>query len=280
MDSISAGEPMNHPSRRHALRWGSAFAGAAALAGCATPPAAQPPAHFVLVHGAWHASWCWRKLVPLLRAAGHGVTAVDLPARWGSAAELAQATPQHYVDAITQVLQTVPGPVVLVGHSLGGVSISLAAEQMPERIRRLVYLAAFLVPDGKTPGALAAQDKASLIGQAVRRDPSGAASLIDPAQARAVFYQDCSDEDVRAATPLLCPEPAAMSRVQMRLTNERYGRVERAYIECLQDRAISIANQRAMQAALPCQQVLRLDSGHSPFLSQTQALAAHLLRLA
>lgn len=271
---------MPSPTRRGALRLASALAGAAALTGCAAPQRAARPAHFVLVHGAWHGAWCWRKLVPHLRAAGHGVTAVDLPARWGSAAELSQVTAQHYVEAVTQVLQTVPEPVVLVGHSLGGVSISLAAEQLPERVRRLVYLTAFLVPDGKTPRALAAQDKASLIGQAVRRDASGVASVIDPAQARAVFYHDCSDEDVRAATPLLCPEPGAMSRVQMRLSAERYGRVERAYIECLQDRAISIGAQRAMQAALPCREVLRMDAGHSPFLSEPQASAAHLLRLA
>lgn len=65
----------------------------------------------------------------------------------------------------------------------------------------------------------------------------------------------------------------------MRATPERLGRITQAYIECLQDRAISINAQRAMQAALPCNQVATMDTGHSPFTSRPYELAEILLQM-
>ena len=64
------------------------------------------------------------------------------------------------------------------------------------------------------------------------------------------------------------------------MTDERAGSIRRVYVECLRDRAISIARQREMVAARPCEQVLTLDTDHSPFLSRPQELAAHLLTVA
>ncbi|MCC2675841.1 MAG: alpha/beta hydrolase fold protein, partial [Ramlibacter sp.] len=114
----------------------------------------------------------------------------------------------------------------------------------------------------------------------VRRDAATGVSTIDPAFAREVFFQDCSDDDVRMAQQLLSPEPPAIGGTPLALTPERYGRVERVYVECLQDRAISIGAQRAMHAAMPCKRVVTMDTSHSPFLSRPHELAAVLSELA
>jgi pimeloyl-ACP methyl ester carboxylesterase len=147
-------------SRRGVLSGVAASAAAAALGGCATAGATRADrVHFVLVHGAWHGAWCWNKVVPLLREQGHLVTAVDLPGRWQAPARMADIRAADYAETVGQVLRSSPLPVVLVGHSLGGATISLAAEQHPERIRRLVYLTAFLVPPGQAAGRLAMSDR-------------------------------------------------------------------------------------------------------------------------
>lgn len=267
-------------ARRRVLRTGGASIAGATLVACSALPRTAARPHIVLVHGAWHGAWCWAGVAPLLRARGHGVTAIDLPGRWRSPAAQAAITADDYVQAVLQVLRTVPTPAVLVGHSLGGASISLAAEAAPERVHRLVYLTAFLVPPGQTVGALAGADRASRIPSAVRRDAATGSSAIDPARAREVFFHDCTDEDVRMAQQLLSPEPGVMGRTALRLTPERFGSVDRAFIECLQDRAITLDAQRAMQVALPCRQVLALDSSHSPFFSHPGALADLLSQLA
>lgn len=237
----------------------------------------EPKSHFVLVHGAWHGAWCWSSVIPLLRAQGHGVTAVDLPGRWREPSELVGLTADDYVQVVEQVLHSVDGPVVLVGHSLGGATISLAAERVPDRVRRLIYLAAFLVLDGQTVGAIAGTDEHSSLSTLVRRDAG--VSYVNPERANQVLYHDCSEADTRVAHRLLCFEPSVMGQTPMRVTPERFGRIPRAYIECLQDRAISINAQRAMQAALPCNQVATMDTGHSPFISRPYELAEILLQM-
>lgn len=269
---------MNKFGRRGLLSGAAAAVAALTLGGCATRGADR--VHYVLVHGAWHGAWCWSKLVPLLREQGHLVTAVDLPGRWQAPGQLTAIRAADFAATVGQVVQASPFPVVLVGHSLGGATISLAAEQHPERIRRLVYLAAFLVPPGQSVGALAMGDKASRIPKAVRRDAATGVSVIAPEFAREVFYHDCSDDDVRMAVQLLSPEPPAMGGARLQLTPERYGGVERVYVECLQDRAISIGAQRSMQAAMPCRQVVTMDTSHSPFLSRPGELANVLSGLA
>jgi len=251
-------------SRRKVLTIGIAGA-SLALGGCATPR--EPKEHFVLVHGQWHGSWCWRKVVPMLEAQGHRVTALDLPGRGGNVNDLAKLTPADYVAAVTQVLDAAPEPVVLVGHSLGGGTVSLAGEARPDKIKRLVYLTAFLVPPGKSMGSIAASDTQALTSKAVRRDAQTGVSSLDPAFVREVFYQDCSDDDVAFATRMVTAESGAMGRAPIVLTPERYGRIKRTYIECLQDRAISLSVQRSMVAAMPCERVITLNTSHSPFFS-------------
>ncbi|WP_345817609.1 alpha/beta fold hydrolase (plasmid) [Paraburkholderia sp. PREW-6R] len=216
----------------------------------------------------------------MLRAKGHLVTAVDLPARWARPEVAAATTPADFVESVGQVVRASPLPVVLVGHSLGGATISMVAEAYPDKVARLVYVTAFLVPPGETVRYISMSDKASLIPSSIRRDASTRTTTVIPEKAKDVFYADCSDDDVRIALQLLCAEPSTMGEARMLLSEERFGRVERVYVECLQDRAISIGTQRAMHAKLPCRKVFTLDSSHSPFLSNAEQLSDILGSLA
>ncbi|KAL7141312.1 hypothetical protein ABFS83_08G044900 [Erythranthe nasuta] len=109
--------------------------------------------HTVLVHGACHGAWCWYKLKPLLEAAGHRVTAVDLAASgvdWRSLEELRSLA--DYTQPLLEVMASIPPheKVVLVGHSLGGMNLGLAMDMYSDKIRVAVFVAAFL-PDCTNP---------------------------------------------------------------------------------------------------------------------------------
>ena len=95
---------------------------------------------FVLVHGSWHGSWCWCRVVPELEALGHRVLALDLPGHGDDATPVARITLAAYAECVAAVVRGAAEPVVLVGHSFGGIVISQAAELIPERISRLVIL--------------------------------------------------------------------------------------------------------------------------------------------
>lgn len=89
---------------------------------------------------------------------------------------------------------------------------------------------------------------------------------------REALYHDCPDEITALASSLLEPEPNWAGFTPLTLSAERYGRVPKVYIECLQDRAVTPWLQRRMLADTPCDRVVSLDSGHSPFFSQPARL--------
>jgi pimeloyl-ACP methyl ester carboxylesterase len=108
-------------------------------------------ATFVLVHGAWHGGWCWRKVTPLLRSAGHEVFTPTLTGL-GERAHLATATidlATHSQDVVSVLEYEDLSEVVLVGHSYGGMVITDVADQAADRIAHLVYLDAVVPRDGQ-----------------------------------------------------------------------------------------------------------------------------------
>ena len=234
---------------------------------------------FVLVHGSWHAAWCWHKIIPRLERAGHDVVAVDLPGHGRQPRDPGQVTLAHYVDCIVAALDALPEPAVLVGHSRGGLAITQAAEARPDRVAALVYLAAYLVPDGETVLDLARGDRDSLVPPNLVVNPEQGWDMLRQEALVDALYADCSAEDVALCRSLLVPEPFAPSRTPVRTTPERFGRVPRVYIELLQDRAVSLPLQRRMYGRLPCREVLSIDASHSAYFSRPDELAARLLSL-
>jgi pimeloyl-ACP methyl ester carboxylesterase len=164
---------------------------------------------YVLVHGSWHAAWCWYKTTPLLEQAGHKVIALDLPGHGRDWTPARDVSMQSYVDCVCDALDAQREPVVLVGHSRGGIVVSQTAEHRPEKIRTLVYLAAFLIPNGEAMLPTALSDTESLIvSNLIVNEEQGWHMLKEEAY-QAALYADCSMEDVALARTLLTPEPNA-----------------------------------------------------------------------
>src|SRR5579863_4737123 len=109
-------------------------------------------ANYVLVHGAWHGSWCWKRVRRALQAAGHEVFTPALTGV-GERSHLASAgvnLSTHVADVVNLIRWEELSGVILCGHSYGGCVISGVADQIPERIRALVYLDAFILEDGES----------------------------------------------------------------------------------------------------------------------------------
>ncbi len=234
---------------------------------------------FVLVHGGWNGGWCWEKVVPLLEERGHEVVVADLPGHGDNHVPVPEVTLAAYGDHIAGVLDGQTEPVVLVGHSMGGLVISEAAERRPEKIGLLVYLTGFLLPNGGTLLDMAQTDGESIVFPNADVDEENGVVTIYEDRAKDIFYGDCSDEDVEKAKERLIPQPLAPFATPVGV-GEAFGRVRRTYIECLQDRAIGPATQKRMYTELPCEKVVSMGTSHSPFLSEPEELAGHLDSLA
>lgn len=235
---------------------------------------------YVLVHGAWHGSWCWEKVVPLLRQAGHQVETLDLPGHGQDRTPIREITLAAYTKRVREVLDAQAEPVILVGHSMGGIVITQVAEEQPAKIQLLVYLTAFLPQNGETLLQIAGKNTDSLLmPNLTANGEQGYFTFREGAPLKEIFYADCPDEDVARARLLLVPQAIAPMATPVKITAERFGRVPRAYIECLRDRTISPSIQKMMYLATPCQTILSMDTSHSPFFSAPRELAMHLTSL-
>jgi pimeloyl-ACP methyl ester carboxylesterase len=232
-------------------------------------------ATFVLIHGSWHGAWCWYKVAPRLIAAGHRVIVPDLPAH-GRAWRTVRGfvTLNQMVRAVTRLIDPEPEPVIIVAHSRGGIVASRVAELRPERVAKVVYLAAFMLLDGERVAEYFLADRASLLQGHVAIDRVRATDMIDLEICDEALYADCSADDRALARTLLTPEPSLPALTRLRLT-DRYRRVPRCYIELTEDRAVSIAAQRGFLARQPCP-TLSLRASHSAYFSVPDELVAKL----
>lgn len=237
-------------------------------------------ATFILIHGAWHGGWCWEKVVPLLQEAGHDVLAPDLPGMEQEARPLGGDPLGQWAEFVARLALAAQPPVILVGHSRGGLVISEVAERIPDRIGRLVYLAAFLLQSGQSLADVANKHPEVGPGPFIRPAADPSRLTVDEEAGIQIFYNLTSTEDARAAADRWRPEPLASMISPITVTEERFGRVPRAYIECVADRAVSLDMQRAMEALLPCDPVITLETDHSPFYSAVPELAEALLAMA
>jgi pimeloyl-ACP methyl ester carboxylesterase len=224
---------------------------------------------FGLVHGSQHGAWCWERLVPELERRGHDVVAVDLPCADPD------ATIGTYASCVVDALEG-RADVLLVGHSLGSLTIPVVARRRP--VRRLVFLCS--VPTGPGPAIdaeLESMVTPEFAAAARTIDGDGRESLGD-ADAIAVWYDDCDPDDGRAAVARLRPqsrrpltEPSPLDRWPEVPVSVVLGRDDRCVT---MDWAIPAATARTGEPPI------LLDGGHSPFLARPAELADVLDRLA
>jgi pimeloyl-ACP methyl ester carboxylesterase len=236
-------------------------------------------ATFVLIHGSWHGGWCFDQVRARLEEAGHEVIAPDLPGMGGDEAALRAVTLQGWADFTAWLCrQARRRPVILAGHSRGGLVVSQAAETAPEAIDALVYICAMMLPDGMSRAQFKTLEEPNPAFDAIISPVFGGAGTVASADGGpAVFAQLSPAETVARAMARLVAEPHGPRAAPLRLTPERFGSLPRTYVECTQDRTIPIASQRRMQALVPGAHVVTLPADHSPFFSMPDRLADALI---
>lgn len=224
---------------------------------------------FVLVHGGAHASWCWDHLAPHLRRDPRvgSVLAVDLTGHGArrDVKPLEAITLLDYVDDVVREIESrdLHG-VVLVGHSLAGITIPRAAARVPDRIRRLIYLS--------TSNPAAGQS----IDDLMKHPLSPLSRRVD---FRGMFCNDLDDEMTTLLLSNLGPEPPgpmAEPVPPVVLPDE----LKSTYILLERDEALPPAYQREQALNARVDEVVPFDAGHSAFISRPRELADLLLRYA
>ena len=231
---------------------------------------------FALVHGAWHGAWCWERLAPLLRQAGHDVVAPELPSDDGS------ADFDTYADVVCTALRGCDDNVVVVAHSLAGATGALVPARRP--VRHLVYLCAAIPEPGMSlvdqwqaqPDMVGSEFAEGWLQGLSEPDEQLRTVWVDFDFARKVFYADCDDITVRAAIDHLRPQSGYPWTAPCSLTE--HPSVRCTSVVCSEDRVVSPDWSKRMGSVIGAD-VVELPGHHSPFLSQTAAVADVLVRI-
>jgi pimeloyl-ACP methyl ester carboxylesterase len=217
---------------------------------------------YLLVHGAWHGSWCWERFAGVLDQRGVAWKAIDLPSS-------ANADPA--VDMMADVREvhrvaTDLGPLVIVAHSYAGAVVTEAAPQIAD-LRGILYLAALIPRLGQSASDVTREyGLRSPLDEAIRRDDGMLRLELEPAAL--ALYGDCDEETRGWAITKISSQTLASFRTARTSENSA---VASTYVICQRDEALLPEVQERI--AQCCDEVVAIDSDHSPFLSHPHELA-------
>jgi len=233
-------------------------------------------ATFLVAHGAWSAAWAWKKMRPLLQARGH---AVHIPTYTGLGARAHLASRDiglstHIADVLGTLEFEDLRDVVLVGHSYGGMVATGVADRARARLRRLVYLDAFVPRDGQSLLDLLPAEMRERMREAARTSGEGWRVPPNPVP------PDTSEADLAWLMPRRVMHPLRAFEEPIRLSGPE-GAAPRAYIYCTRIAPGDVFGPFAERARREAGwQYLELEASHSPNVTAPEALAALLEKLA
>lgn len=234
---------------------------------------------FVLIHGAWHGGWVWRRVAPLLRTAGHEVLTPTLTGVSDRSHLLSPAVGlQTHVEDVVRLVEAETdanaGPaVVLVGHSYAGLVVSGAADQLAGRVRLRVYLDAFFGAGGESGIGLLPEKVAGHYRESVAE--RGFGWLIPPRSLEVLGVTEPAD--LEWLRPRLTPHPWRTYTEPLRVGPD-LDKVDAAFVECVDwMRVFTPHARRAAAAGWP---VRTIATGHDAMVTAPRELAATLLDLA
>ena len=225
--------------------------------------------NILLIHGAWGGAWEFQEFIETLATQGHHAHAIDLPGHGKSEESIGEVTMHAYVNRVIEAAQAIEGQIVLVGHSLAGAIISQVAERIPEKIERLVYVAAALPRNGETVLDLMQSDEAGeLLPKIVFSDDQSFATL-ELEDVRNVLLHDVKEpERVASLAPQFLVKQATEPFMSpATLTDGAFGSIPKSYIRGTLDKVLSPALQDRMISGWEIEQIFTLESGHFPMMS-------------
>jgi pimeloyl-ACP methyl ester carboxylesterase len=267
---------MNRIDRRTFIRAGAIAAAGSAVSACATggggggSAGGRPP--IVLVHGAWHGGWCWARVEPPLRAAGHRVFS---PTLTGVGERVHLAGPSvnletHITDVVNVIEAEELKDVVLVGHSYAGMVITGVADRLPGRLRSIVYVDAFLPENGRSM-----IDYVAPARQPAMKKAGETAGYLDSLPINLLGVRDPTDAAWVQRRVTRQPYPTFSQPI--RLTRNALATLPRTYVYCSDPPTGSFDQFAAKLRTDPGWKFHELKTGHDCMVTEPAALAKIIL---
>jgi len=233
---------------------------------------------FVLLHGAWHGGWCWEGVVRALTRSGHQALAPTMPGH-GPDEDRSRIVFRDYVEAVVRVLKEQPGPVVLVGHSSAGFIIQAAAPSAPERIERLIFHNAFILPDGASQFDLVPPEVAQGMTAAAKGSPDNCVP-VDPDFVRGMLMAGDPPEVQEALLARLVPQPLSLFTTKVRTGPFDKLSTPKTVLFCRDDPSLPPGAYLGMAQNLGPHDLIELEGGHETLFVKPKVIASALIQVA
>ena len=238
---------------------------------------------FVLIHGAWHDASCWDDVAGMLRAAGHEVHALTLAGQGRGDVDRDVGHDDAVQSAAAFIEDADLTDFALVGHSYGGTIVSKLAERMPERIRRLVYLNAFVLVDGESLNDATPPHYVELMDHLAAASGDGTVFLPYPIW-REGFMNDADAELARDVYEnRLSPHPVRTISDKLELKIFPTLELPRSYVNCTEDIALppgELAWFPRFHQRLGLCRLIQMPGGHETMYTNPALLAEKLVEAA
>jgi pimeloyl-ACP methyl ester carboxylesterase len=234
---------------------------------------------YVLVHGAWHGSWCWQRIANKIMSLGHKVLAPDLPGHGENHMAANQVTFNLYVEQITKLVQQQTEPVTLIGHSMAGLVISQVADRIPTHIDKLIYLAAFVPQQNKSLLDIAQQFQSRGLDPFLDfNKEQGEIRLKLVPELIPIFFNRCNETDTKFAMSKLSTSTQALEPFTYPVnTGPSFNNITKQAIVCRYDNVILPADQLRMCQAVT-DDIHYIDADHSAYYSADDTVTKLLLQ--
>jgi pimeloyl-ACP methyl ester carboxylesterase len=232
---------------------------------------------FVLIHGSWHGGWAWQGVVRQLMERGHSAHAPTLSGHGPSALRLGITHGDCVGSIVGYIWQHKLEDVVLVGHSFGGTVVQKVAEELPNRIDRMVFLDALIIEDGQCVFDSLPPEYAALFN-GLAASSSDNTMLIPWEIWRDNFIQDAPESLARPLWEQLSPEPNQINLDRLDL-KRFYGLfIPKSFIYCRQDRALPPGYFHPKMSSLLGEfKLLEMDGSHEVMFTRPQELAGKII---
>lgn len=233
-------------------------------------------ANYLLIHGAMRGAWLWDKLMPLLMKGGGNPIAIDLPGHGDRKADSSWVTMSNYIsDVIDFIRKENIKDLVLVGHSMSGIVISKVAEEIPERIKHLVYLAAVVPKDNEALIDLLSKERQETLQKlhGKVKEVFGTLEQLGP-----MYFTDQEGEEKEFYLKQLTPQPLAPFFEKIRFNQFPKIDTPKTYILGLRDKSLPPELTRKFAERLGVTPV-EIDAGHDMMVSRPDEVAKVLLHI-
>ena len=232
--------------------------------------------HFVLIHGAWHGGWCWDRVIQALEKTGHTAEAPTLPGM-NPGDDRGQVAFQDYVETIEETLRSQDAPVVLVGHSSAGFLLQAAAPKASEKIERLVFHNAFLLPNNMAQFDLVPAEVAQGMTAMAEASPDKSVPVIEDFVRGALLPGEPKEVQDDLMDRLL-PQPLVIFTTKVNTQPFQELNLPMTYLFCKDDQ--TPAPYRDMAHSLPGVDLVEINGGHETLWTNPAHLAETLSRIA